>query len=298
LDLELNMQQAKQPRLTVAIPLYNGAEWEETVIQNIQRIPDDALIILSDEVSSDDTPLKIAAQFAKDSRIQVRMHNGLPGWREHCNALIKENNTPLFCLLPQDDLIEPGYYEKLIEALDTNPDAGLVFGIIIAVGNSPAPVTLPSPPFQLGKSLPWLEAILLERYWNLGIPFRAVIRKEILRPIPLSSSEDPHEDMLWVFSMALTTFMLEVPDAVYTKRYHPNNTHTRWQLPSHEERKFQLATQVRNVFDDVEITQQIIAYLEQIYPCSIPPSPPPPSPTPPESRCVRLCRYLRGLVTQ
>ena len=48
------------PRLTVAIPLYRGSRWDNNIIRNIQRIPQDARIILSDEVSSDRTAEVIA----------------------------------------------------------------------------------------------------------------------------------------------------------------------------------------------------------------------------------------------
>lgn len=282
-------QPSKPARLTVAFPLYKGARWEETVVENIRHLPDDVRIILSDEVSSDDTAEKIANRFVNDPRIEVRMRNGLRGWRAHCNALIDENNTEFFCLLPQDDLIEPDYFEKLVAALDANPDAGLAFPRLFVVAHSREPVPAPSTPFELGKGLPWIEAILLERYWNLGIPFRGVIRSTVLRHIP-STPSDHFADQLWVFSMALSAFLLEVPEAIYTKRYHGKNTHTQWQTPSTEERKAQLIHQIKDVSEDHDTAETILVYLEQVYACL--------EKSASEnhtSRCEKFCNYLRRL---
>lgn len=235
------------PRLTVAIPLFRAAPWYENILENIRRIPADALILLSDETHSDDTAQRVAEHFEEDPRIRLRLRNGRPGWREHCNALIRECETGCFSLLPQDDLITPGYYEKLVAALDSHPGAGLAFGPIIAEGRRHhQPSRFPSPPFALGSFEPWLEAIKLERRWNLGIPFRGVIRQAILRPISPTPG-DQFADQVWVFGMALAAHLLEVPDAPYIKRFHPGNTHGRWRYPSLDEREVQLITEIRHV---------------------------------------------------
>lgn len=120
------------PRLTVAIPLYRGRAWLRNVASSIARLPADARIVLSDEVDSDDAPALLARRFANDPRVVVRVRQGRPGWREHCNALIAENGSPFFALLPQDDTIAAGHYEALVGALTQDPSAGMAFGRLIA----------------------------------------------------------------------------------------------------------------------------------------------------------------------
>lgn len=262
----MEKQRLNPARLTVAIPLFNGADWEQTVLHNIQLIPADARIVLSDEVSSDDTAIRIGEYLVNDPRIMIRTRDGKTGWREHCNALINENESEFFSLLPQDDRIEAGYYEKLIIGLDENPGAGLAFGSLLAVRKSNRHEKLASPPFKPGSSTPWAEAVLLERYWNMGIPFRGIIRREILRKIP-PTPEDQFADKLWVFSMALSAFLLEVPDAVYLKCYHSHNTHTDWNPLSEQQRKVLLEKEIRNVFGKQQVSEQVTGYMEQIYAC-------------------------------
>lgn len=251
-------------------------------MENLRRIPATARIILSDEVSSDDAAERIAANFADDPRIELRLRHGQPGWREHFNALIRENNTDFFSLLPQDDLIEPGYYEKLLAALEENPHAGLAFGRMVALGNFTRRERLASPPIALGQSTPWLEAILLERYWSLGIPIRGVIRREILRPIA-PTAEDRYADLPWIFGLALSAFLVEVPEAIYLKRYYAENTHGQWQPLSEQERKSLLIAEIRRVFGGQEKTEQVIACLEQIYAC-------------PKTTCERIYDYARRYI--
>lgn len=276
----------EQPRLTVAIPLYHATPWQQNVAENIRRIPAGTRIILSDEISSDDSAQQIAAQFSDDPRIELRMRNGQRGWREHFNALIAENDSEFFSLLPQDDLVEPGYYEKLVAALDANPHAGLAFGSLVAAGKRSRQQKLVSAPFPLGHSTPWLEAILLQRYWNmnLGIAFRGVIRRGVLGPIHPTPA-DEYADLMWVFGMALKAFMVEVPGAVYLKRYYAANTHGHWQPLTAAQRKALLVAEIHNVFGEQPLAEQVIGCLEQVTAC-------------PETTCERIYAYAKRFIPE
>jgi hypothetical protein len=61
------------------------------------------------------------------------------------------------------------------------------------------------------------------------------VRRRLVRPIP-PTGEDRYADLVWVFSMALAAHLVEVPDALYVKRYHQTNIHTDWQPLSISER--------------------------------------------------------------
>lgn len=248
----------KAPRLTVAIPLFNAKRWFDAIVQNIKHIPRDVTIVISDETCIDDTLQLIAANFARYPHIHVRQGSVGTGWREHCNALIKESTTEYFSLLPQDDLIAPDYYKKLLLALDENPKAGMAFGTIIAEIPNQRSEALAAPPFVLGQREPWVEAIDLDRNWNLGIPFRGVIRQKMLRSIPATAG-DRFADQIWVFGMALSAPLIYVSDAIYYKRYHANNTHTKWSPLSGEERRLALIAEIKAVLkeDKVAATQAI-----------------------------------------
>ena len=238
-----------QAKITIAIPLYHGKNWIPVIANNIRHIPKNAKIVLSDEVSSDDSASLIARKFANDPKIQVRLREGEPGWRQHCNALMAECDTPFFSLLPQDDSIGPRYYQRLLRAFAKKPEIGISFGQIVGTRSSSEPPIWFRPPPKIPlEEAPWKVAIELDKQWNLGIPFRGVIRRELLTQFDTSLPES-FSDQIWVFSMALRRHITEVPDCVYLKRYHPTNTHTVWPKLTHEERYKQLLTQIRQVLD-------------------------------------------------
>lgn len=252
------------PRLTVAIPLFEAARWADNIASTLGRLPADALIVLSDETGSDDTAQRLARRFAGDRRIRVRIREGRPGWREHCNALIESCETELFSLLPQDDTVVAGHHERLVAALDAHPGAGVAFGRIVAEGLREHPVRLRGPPFRPGARPPWEEAILLERRWNLGIPFRGVIRRSVLRTIPATPG-DQFADQVWVFGLALTAHLFCDPRAVYVKRYHVGNTHRPWVAPSREARRSQLIGEIARVLGDGDVARQALAFLDHVF---------------------------------
>ena len=220
-------------------------------MENIRRIPADAIIVLSDEISSDDTAQQIEASLPGDARIRVRMRHGLTGFHHHCNALIAECDTELFSFLPHDDLIAPGYYDELIAALDNESTAGIAFGRVIAERRGRTYTSLPELPKWVGTFETWMEAVLLANVWNLGIAYRGVIRREVLSAMPAPTPGYAYVDELWVFRMALCNRILEVPSTRYHKRYYSTSTHRAkdWTITPGGQ-KARLSAAIRDVLDD------------------------------------------------
>lgn len=219
----------REASLTIAIPLHKASRWFDTISKNIDLFPMNSKILISDRTLHDDTLKRLSNKYSNDSRITFIKRPAPAGWREHANFLIKQCKTKYFSIMPQDDSITKNYYEKLVDALDQNPSVGVSFGIINAlnVPNEPKSITLSSPKIILGQLEPHIEAISLYKDWNLGIPYRGVIRKEILKPIP-KTPNDLFADLIWVFGHALKNYLIEVPDAIYIKNYHSDSAHANW----------------------------------------------------------------------
>ena len=214
-------------RLTILVPLHAASPWVHDVSANLAHIPPAARVVLSDVTAVDDALARLERIHNRDSRLRFRRDNGPAGWRLHINALLDEVDSELFAVLPQDDRICPGYYERLVAALDRNPTAGLAYGPIDAVEAGKEVSRLAAAPFRLGVRKPWREILELDRDWNLGIPFRGVWRSCLVRPIPQTPG-DRFADQLWVLSLGLVAHLVEVPEALYEKRYHARNTHGGW----------------------------------------------------------------------
>ena len=218
------------PKLTIAIPIFNGRKWVDNIIENVNRLPDFTIAILSGEKNTDGAIELLGEHYRNSENVQIINYVGKPGWRAHCNYLISKNQTEMFSILPQDDIALDGYYTRLVQALESSSKFGIAIGTVVIEGLYPELRKFPPPPIPLGVSEPWREAVELEKKWNLGIPFRSVIRSEFLLEIDESDSDD-FMDQLWIFQLLLKTHLISVRDAIYIKKYHQHNTHTRWKKP-------------------------------------------------------------------
>ncbi len=235
--------------LTIVVPLHGASRWVDVVSDNLSAAPRDAHIVLSDRTLVDDALAMLRRRHGGDPLVRfVSGDDGL-GWREHVNGLIEISETPLFTILPQDDAIHPGYYELLVDALRSRPGAGLAFPRLVAVRADEPDAEHPVAPMPLGRWEPWREAIELDERWNLGVPWRGVVRRRHLFPM-LPTPGDRFADLVWVFGIALATHLVEVQEAVYRKRYHRSNTHLAWApLPPDELLHLKLAEADRRLGD-------------------------------------------------
>ena len=235
----------RRKRLTVAVPLHRAGPWVDVVSRNISLIPPGACIVLSDRTLQDDALERLRKRHREDRRIDFRSGDDVPGWREHVNTLIEANRSPLFAILPQDDSITSRFYERLVRALKGRKSAALAFGSLQVVDHPDGfEGALPSPELELGVLEPWREALALDQAWNLGIAWRGVVRRRCLLPVAPTPG-DRFADQIWVFGIALTGHLVEVPEAVYVKRYHSGNTHGEWSHLTERERYEVKAAEIR-----------------------------------------------------
>ena len=261
------------PRVTIFIPLHSALRWVDNISEVIRNCPKDALIVVSDR-TLEDNALKILRDVHRlDPRLKFLAVSGNPGWREHVNWFLPQVRSEFFSIMPQDDCISRGHYESLLAALDADPTRGIAFGRIEAHGipGKNAPVlfpAMPPPPSFSAWQDPWRAAIALDRDWNLGIPFRGLIRKGLLLPI-LATPQDRFADQLWVLGMSLTAKLVEVPQAIYHKRYYPESTHAEWMPLSNKERLVALQAEVERRFSrDHKDYANIMAALSEAYPAA------------------------------
>jgi hypothetical protein len=234
----MNMAEVGPPRSTVLIPLHRAWPYLSAIERNLAALPAHSQILISDRTHCDHALEVLRLRHGQDPRLRFLDRRGPGGWRRHVNALLPLVQTPMFCIVGQDDCVEPGYLEALEASLDRYPSAGLAFGRIRAVGLEEwrASELWQPPPLALGVQKPWEEALALDMQWNLGIPYRGLIRRELLLPIQPTPGGDSFADQLWVFSIALVSHLVFNGAAVYEKHYHPAATHQHWRDLSSRER--------------------------------------------------------------
>jgi glycosyltransferase involved in cell wall biosynthesis len=114
------------PRLSVGLPVYNGARFLGEAIEALRgQSFDDFELIISDNASTDATA-DICQRFArKDSRIRYIRQPRNIGMNPNHNYVIREARGELFKMASHDDLYARDLLKRCVEALDTNQEAVL-----------------------------------------------------------------------------------------------------------------------------------------------------------------------------
>lgn len=115
-----------RPLVTVAMPLFNAAEFLETALGLIRRQTYDNLeILLLDNASTDATGAICTAAAASDSRIRYVRHSENIGAAANFSEGLRRKSGEFFMWAAHDDEKAPEYVERTLEALRRNPAAAL-----------------------------------------------------------------------------------------------------------------------------------------------------------------------------
>jgi hypothetical protein len=140
--------------------------------------------------------------------------------------MMAQVETPYWCSLPQDDLLDPRYIEVLIAHAEDAPEAAVVYCDIQAFGLRDTTFAQPS---VTGSAAARQLALLYEHL--AAVAFRGLTRVEALRlagDIPANETENFACDTAWMAAVARWGELQRVPLALYRKRYHPGNEHSKW----------------------------------------------------------------------
>jgi glycosyltransferase involved in cell wall biosynthesis len=121
-----NRMPATKPRITVAMPAFNSADYIGQAVDSVlAQTWTDFELLLVDDGSSDDT-LSIMQQYKTDSRVRVVIlpHNrGRPHARGQC---LEHARGEYIAMLDADDWCEPDRLERQLVYLEAHPDISVV----------------------------------------------------------------------------------------------------------------------------------------------------------------------------
>lgn len=233
------MASKKDPRVTLAMPVYNGERYMEDALRSmIAQDFDDLEILINDNASTDRTG-EIAADYAaKDKRVRhVRNETNLGAAPNYDKGLeLARGEFLKWCA--HDDTISENFVSECVAALDAEPAASMAFGRVQCIDSDGEYIDA-RPGVQLGAVLMEDPA---ERFYhtimNSGscYPIFGLFRAEALRK---SLGHRPYygSDRALLAEMALLGKMIEVEKAVAFNRDHDarsinitdQKTKRRWQ---------------------------------------------------------------------
>jgi glycosyltransferase involved in cell wall biosynthesis len=113
--------------VSVCIPTYNGATYLQEALDSVKNQTYRPIeVVVSDDDSKDDT-LEIVSRFRESANFPVHIHHHKPqGIGANWNNSVEMANGKFIKFLFQDDLLRPTCIEKMVQALQNNPNIGLV----------------------------------------------------------------------------------------------------------------------------------------------------------------------------
>ncbi len=213
--------------ITICIPAYRPARFIERCLNSVaaQTFRDFRVRISNDGGHDRELLDRLAAQHGAE----VTHHQHRLGWVGNSNHLIERVTTAYFCILPQDDELDPAYLARTHAHLESHRKAIAAFSDISCV-------------FEDGSSGPTMKGAavtggrrsrirtVLDHHFN-GYSYRALIRSpgDLTRiAMPEDTQAGFAADSAWIMTKSLLGELHCLPEPLYTKHFHDRNTHSGW----------------------------------------------------------------------
>lgn len=260
-------------RLTIGVPVYNGADYiAEAIASHLDQDFGDFELIVSDNCSEDATPDIVKEFAAADDRVQYTRNDTNLGGPANFNRLFRLGSGELFRWAAADDRIEPGYLRRVVAMLDADP--GIVIGhsdsLLIDPDSVPMlemeqgwlggdgyleAIRLSAPPgdTRFGSDLPHrrIDAVINNNHRNFyifGIMRRAVMMQTRLHGLFYGG------DRTFLVEMAMRGRFAKVPEPLFASRSHAKNSGRNAldfdELKEHGARDLRFAAQVMKGYVD------------------------------------------------
>lgn len=128
------------PKISIISPSRNNGPYVGAFIESIlAQTEQDFELVMVDDASTDDN-LKVIESY-KDPRIKVFRHPYHQGLNAGINHAIEQCTAPIIAKIDSDDMAEPDYIERVLQAFKDNPAAGSVYVSLCCIdeNNNPLP---------------------------------------------------------------------------------------------------------------------------------------------------------------
>lgn len=212
------------PRLSVGLPVYNGAEFLAESIESVlaQDLTDFELVI-SDNGSTDSTPDICAHYAARDARVRVHREPVNRGGAWNYNRVFSLAKAPIFKWQAHDDVCLPGMFRRCVPELEqAPPSVALLFPETELVDAHRCPIRtgiLPEP-LETRDPRPHRRLAHVLRHMTMVRPQFGFIRAAALRQTRLYDRIIA-ADFVLLAELALLGELWAVPEPLFQRRLHP-----------------------------------------------------------------------------
>lgn len=213
--------------VTLGVPVYRGELFIEETLRSIQTQTHQDIEVIISLDGPDPVSEELCRPFLRDPRFRLTVQPERLGWVGNIDWLMSQVETPYWCYMQQDDLIDPRYLEVLIDCARQTPEAAVVYCDIVTFGQL-QDLRIVQPSVTGGQSARQL-ALLYGHH--PAVAFRGLTRVEALRHsggLRPSEVENFSAEVIWMAAVARWGELRRVPGELYRKRYHAENVHVKW----------------------------------------------------------------------
>lgn len=247
---------ANKPLLTIGLPVYNGENFIREAIDSIlsQSFKDFELIIC-DNCSTDATEQICRDYAAQDPRVRYVRNEENIGAAANYNKTFELSSTKYFKWAAHDDVLAPGYLEKCIDVLESDPGLVLCAPRTKLINDDGSPTRwdpdvgqfvdnyggrhgVPDPHRRMGSPKPYIRlgdyAVLTKNTFEIF----GVMRSDALAKTKLFRHHFSADKAI-LGELIMEGRFAEVPEELFLRRCHPSQAtlqsakeREEWQSPS------------------------------------------------------------------
>lgn len=216
------MTPGKRPRVSIGLPVYNGEKFLNEAVESIlaQTFHDFELII-SDNASTDRTEEISRAYVGQDNRVRYVRNSENIGAALNFNQVFHLSSSEYFKWVSHDDLHEPDFLRKCVQALDQDPSVLLAYTRAVTIYGGGGSTKDWGAGQDLSSNVPHkrFREALAPRKDPLPLPIFGVIRANVLGKTRLFG-RFPASDLALLAELALYGRFCELPEVLFLQRNH------------------------------------------------------------------------------
>jgi hypothetical protein len=206
------------PAVSIGMPVYNGSRYVEATVRCLlEQTFTDFELVVSDNVSTDDTVAIIERLMRDDPRIRLVRNDRNRGAFFNYRRVFTESRAPLFKYSSSNDLVAPGHLAACVQGLKQHPEAILAYTRTTVFTDDPQKGTPYDEGFVVRSTSPYERFRAVMEHIRLNNLYNGVFRREALEKVPLAG-DYMSSDIMQLAELALVGQFYEVPENLYFRR--------------------------------------------------------------------------------
>ena len=175
------------PRITVALPVYKGADLVAKALDCLQRQTFSNFEAIISVDGGDEETAAACRPFLADPRFRMDVHSERLDWVGNFNWLLQRDLKEFFCYRQHDDTTAPEFFEVLLEAADRDREAAAIYSDCQFTGMSKR---IEKSPSINGPPLDRMFEYVLRLPNHSAAPVRGLIRSAAIRQAGLVRADE------------------------------------------------------------------------------------------------------------